>query len=65
MSLSSEEKSLIADSVAMFAAKMILSVGKPEEKIHAELDDFYKFFCGCLEAAHRDGRREVLTTTLN
>jgi hypothetical protein len=65
MSLSNEEKGLIANSVAMFAAKMILSAGKSQEEIHAELDDFHSFICGALEAAIRDGRREALTTTLN
>jgi pyrroline-5-carboxylate reductase len=65
MSLSSEEKGLIADSVAMFAAKMILSANKSPEEIRADLTDFHGFICGALEAAMRDGRREALTTTLN
>jgi hypothetical protein len=65
MSLSSEEKYLIANSVTMFAAKMILSVDKSSEEIHADLDDFHSFICNALEAAMRDGRREALTTTLN
>lgn len=65
MTLSSEEKSLIADSVTMFAAKMILCENKSQEEIRADLDDFHSFICNALEAAMRDGRREALTTTLN
>ena len=65
MSLSDEEKNLIVDHVAAFAMKMILSRQSSEDEIHADLDDFYQFFCGALEAAKRDARREVLTTTLN
>lgn len=65
MSLSSEEKGLIADHVAAFAMKMILAVGKTEEEIYAELDDFHQFFCKALEAAKRDARYEALVTTLN
>jgi hypothetical protein len=65
MSLSEEEKSLIADHVAAFAMRMILSIGKTEEEIHADLDDFHQFFCKALEAAKRDARYEALATTLN
>jgi flagellin-specific chaperone FliS len=65
MSLSSEEKSLIAEHVSTFAMKMILSVGSSEEDIHENLDDFYEFFCNALSAAKRDARREALTTTTN
>jgi hypothetical protein len=65
MKLSSVERSLIADHVAAFAMKMILSVGQSEEQIHAELDDFYQFFCNALEAAKRDARKEALITTTN
>lgn len=66
MSLSSEEKALIADSVAAFAMKMILHSVQPDEAVmHKQLNDFHGFICGALEAAMRDGRREALTTTLN
>lgn len=65
MSLSDEEKNLIVDHVAAFAMKMILSQESSEDEIRTDLDDFYQFFCGALEAAKRDARREVLTTTLN
>jgi len=65
MSLSNEEKSLIADHVSTFAMKMILSIGSSEENIHEDLDAFYDFFCNALCAAKRDARREALTTTTN
>ena len=65
MSLSNEEKNLIVDHISAFAMKMILSGGCSEKEIHADLDNFFEFFCGALEAAKRDARREVLTTTLN
>ena len=65
MSLSNEEKNLIVDHVSAFAMKMILSAGRSEQEIHADLDDFFGFFCGALEAAKRDARREALTTVLN
>lgn len=65
MSLSSEEKNLIVDHVSAFAMKMILSGGSSECEIHTELNNFFEFFCGALEAAKRDGRREALTTTTN
>jgi len=66
MSLSSEEKGLIADTIAAFAMKIIVhSVAPNETVLHKDLDDFHSFVCGALEAAIRDGRREALTTTLN
>lgn len=65
MSLCNEEKSLIAEHISAFAMSMILSSGKTEYEIHAELDDFYNFFCNALAAAKRDARYEALVTTLN
>lgn len=65
MKLSNEEKSLIADHIASFSMKMILSHDASEQEIHEELDNFYEFFCGALEAAKRDARRETLEPTLN
>jgi len=64
--LTSEEKALIADSVAGFAMKMILQTVNHDPKVMTEeLDKFQAFICGALEAAIRDGRREALVTTLN
>jgi hypothetical protein len=64
--LTSEEKALIADSVAGFAMKMIMqSVDHNPEVMTAELDKFHGFICSAIEAAIRDGRREALVTTLN
>lgn len=65
MKLSNDEKNLIADHVAVFAMKMILSAGSSEDQIHSELDHFYQFLCGAFEAAKRDARREAMTTTTN
>jgi len=62
MKLSSEEKSLIAYHIASFSMRLLTS---SEEEVHDELDNFYNFFCGALEAAKRDGRRKTLVTTLN
>jgi len=65
MKLSSEEKSLIADHIASFSMRLLASADCSEEEIHEELDNFYDFFCGALEAAMRDARRKTLVTTLN
>ena len=65
MKLSNEEKDLIADHIASFSMRLLTSADCSEEEIHDELDNFYNFFCGALEAAKRDGRRETLVTTLN
>jgi hypothetical protein len=63
--LTEEEKDLIADQISVFALRMVFSSELTEKEIHANMDDFYKFFCGALEAAKRDGRNEALITTLN
>jgi hypothetical protein len=66
MSLTNEERDLIADHVAEFAMKMILQAVSPDEEVlRSELDSFHEFFCKALEAAKRDARREALVTTLN
>lgn len=64
MSLSNEERNLIIDHITNFATNMFESAND-EHGLTCELDRFLNFFCGALEAAHRDGRREALTTTLN
>jgi hypothetical protein len=66
MSLTTEEKDLIADHVADFAMRIVLQSVSPNEKeMHYELSKFHSFFCRALEAAKRDARREALTTTYN
>jgi hypothetical protein len=66
MSLTTEEKDLIADHVADFAMRIVLQGISPNEKeMFDELTRFHSFFCRALEAAKRDARREALTTTYN
>mgnify|MGYP003336118576 CR=1 FL=1 len=65
MKLSKVERSLLADHVAAFAMKMILSVNKTEEQIHAELTEFHDFFCRAIEAGKRDAQYEALEPSNN
>jgi hypothetical protein len=65
MKLSNEEKNLIANHIADFSIRLLESADSSEEQIREDLNSFYDFFCGALEAAKRDGRREILVSTLN
>lgn len=66
MSLTDEEKALIAGHVADFAMRMVLQgVAHDPKVMTAELDDFHAFFCKALEAAKRDARHDALIASSN
>lgn len=65
--LSDKEKVLIANIVADYSAKIMISAidGDSEETIHSHMTDFYLLFVGALTCAKRDGKISAMTTTLN
>lgn len=62
--LTSDEKMMVAESVALFAKSLLLRQ-EDERGVHEELDYFFNFFCDALTLAKRDGRKEALMTTTN
>lgn len=54
--LTTEERDAVCDCVADFSIRLLNAATEGDEPvIHAELDNFFEFFCGALEIAKRDG----------
>lgn len=55
--LTERERLAVAERIAEFATLLLEAEG--DEQVHACLNVFHEFFCGALEAAIRQGRRQT------
>lgn len=66
MTLSDEEKFLIANHIASFTARVIgKALDVDEQGVQEQIDEFHSFVCTALEAAKRDARYEAMVESCN
>ena len=66
MSLTKEEKFLVASNLTEFTTKILSEAFEQNEQgMHEEMERFHSFLCRALEAAKIDARHDALITSTN